>query len=139
MRLNSIGNIILSEWRKLANHFPCIRVDASVVMPNHVHGMIVSESPEPNHRSYIGATRLLMAESMDDQDAVDKGLRDSRDGSPQPRKRPNGPNMNSLGTMIGQFKSCATKWIWKLNGINHHRIWQCNYYEHFIRNDLEFQ
>jgi hypothetical protein len=82
---------------KLANHFHYVRVDAFVVIPNHVHGKIVNESPEPSHRSYIGATRLLMAESMDDQDAVDKGLRDSRDGSPQPRKRPNGPKMNSLG------------------------------------------
>jgi putative transposase len=41
--------------------------------------------------------------------------------------------------MIGQFKSRATKRIWKLKGINHHPIWQCNYYDYFIRNDLEFQ
>jgi putative transposase len=46
IRLNLIGNIIDSEWRKLGYHFPNIRADAFVIMPNHVHGIIVIHSPE---------------------------------------------------------------------------------------------
>jgi putative transposase len=52
---------------------------------------------------------------------------------------PNGPAAGSLGAMIGQFKSRATKRIWALPGIDRIPIWQRNYYEHIIRNDLEYQ
>jgi len=41
--------------------------------------------------------------------------------------------------MIGQFKSRATKRIWALAGIDRHPIWQRNYYEHIIRDDLEYR
>lgn len=40
---------------------------------------------------------------------------------------------NSLGSIIGQFKSIATKRIRKLGYVNFK--WQRNYYEHIIRND----
>jgi hypothetical protein len=41
MSLNSMGNIIDSEWRKLAYHLPNIRADAFIIMPNQVHSIIM--------------------------------------------------------------------------------------------------
>lgn len=42
---------------------------------------------------------------------------------------------NSLGSIIGQFKSIVTKRIRKLSSNNKLKIWQRNYYEHIIRNE----
>lgn len=136
MQLNSIGKVIQKEWQNLAVHFPQIRIDAYVVMPNHFHGIIVIEA---DYLSLVRATRPLADEIMDSKDILIDQMKDNLDGSPQQTRRPNGPPTNSLGAIIGQFKSRATKWIWALPEINRHPIWQRNYYEHIIRDTLEYQ
>jgi len=174
IQLNSIGKIIQKEWQQLVRHFPQIRLDAFVVMPNHIHGIIVIETAEADDPSLVRANRHSAEESRDTNDIpVDqmKGnfdgslqigratrpstekiratndipvdqMKGNFDGSPQQivqTRRPNGPQTNSLGAMIGQFKSLATKRIWALADINRHPIWQRNYYEHIIRDNLEYQ
>jgi REP element-mobilizing transposase RayT len=147
-------------------------------MPNHVHGIIVIETVEADHPSFVWATRPSADEIRDTNDILIDHMKDNLDGSPQqgvratrssadeirdthdipiidqmkenldgsPRqgsppqtRRPNGPRTNSLGAMIGQFKSLATKRIWALTEINRHPIWQRNYYEHIIRDDQEYR
>ena len=41
MRLNPYGCMVVDVWNNLPNHFPTVALDAFVVMPNHVHGIIV--------------------------------------------------------------------------------------------------
>jgi REP element-mobilizing transposase RayT len=41
IQLNQIGNIIQSEWNCLKIRFPEISLDAFIVMPNHIHGIIL--------------------------------------------------------------------------------------------------
>jgi putative transposase len=41
MRLNNLGSIAFAAWTDLSNHYRHIELDAFVVMPNHVHGLIV--------------------------------------------------------------------------------------------------
>ena len=41
MALNWAGRIVLECWRDLVNHYPHIETDEFVIMPNHVHGIIV--------------------------------------------------------------------------------------------------
>ncbi len=45
MRLNSFGAIVQREWRRLPLHYPTVSLDAFVVMPNHVHGVIFLGEP----------------------------------------------------------------------------------------------
>jgi putative transposase len=48
MNYNELGNIALSHWHNLATHHPNIEIDESIVMPNHLHGIIiVHESSKP--------------------------------------------------------------------------------------------
>jgi len=44
MVLNKHGKIIEQNWLEIANHFPFITLDQFVVMPNHVHGILVIEN-----------------------------------------------------------------------------------------------
>jgi putative transposase len=41
MRPNQFGRIIQATWNELPEHYPGVECDAFVVMPNHVHGIIV--------------------------------------------------------------------------------------------------
>ncbi|MBI4281870.1 MAG: transposase [Chloroflexi bacterium] len=41
MRLNPCGQTVMECWDDLVHHYPCVRKDEFVVMPNHVHGILV--------------------------------------------------------------------------------------------------
>jgi putative transposase len=145
MRLSAAGRIVKAEWKRLAHQFTNIRLNAFVVMPNHVHGIIVIDHA-------LGATRHS---SDDDLEGVEPGLKDvleipdgsplqidthaGVDGTPAQSTRVKGPAKGSLGAMIGQFKSRATKRIWSLPEYDHIPIWQRNYYEHVIRDREDYE
>ena len=40
MRLNLYGQAVVECWNDLRNHYPYVRLDAFVVMPNHMHGIL---------------------------------------------------------------------------------------------------
>jgi REP-associated tyrosine transposase len=41
MYMNHYGEIILACWKELPEHFPTTILDEFVIMPNHVHGIII--------------------------------------------------------------------------------------------------
>ena len=41
MRLSDAGRMVPPIWLQLSNHHPHIRLDAFVIMPNHVHGIVI--------------------------------------------------------------------------------------------------
>jgi putative transposase len=46
-RLNEFGRIVQDEWRKSSVIRREIELDVFVVMPNHVHGIVVINEPPP--------------------------------------------------------------------------------------------
>jgi REP element-mobilizing transposase RayT len=40
MRVNDYGEIVQLSWLDLPQHYPNVQLDAFVIMPNHVHGII---------------------------------------------------------------------------------------------------
>jgi REP element-mobilizing transposase RayT len=67
MQPSVFGEAVASAWDEIPIHFPAVQLDASVVMPNHVHGIIVigarvsvrathaSPVPRGPRRSSLGA------------------------------------------------------------------------------------
>ena len=41
MHLSSAGQMVRSVWNELPQYYPGVDVDAFVVMPNHIHGIVV--------------------------------------------------------------------------------------------------
>jgi len=110
MRLNSFGEIVHNEWISTAIVRNNVAIDAFIVMPNHLYGIIIVNDPN-----------------------IRRGDPAGRPYTPIPH----GPPSNSIGAMVGQFKSLATK---RINALRHtpgNRIWQRNYYEHVIRNEAD--
>jgi len=50
MRLNINGHIVQNQWQWLVRQYPYIAPDVSVVMPNHIHGILTI-------RDYVGNGR----------------------------------------------------------------------------------
>jgi hypothetical protein len=60
MGLNAAGQMLVTQWNALPNRFPTIELDASAVMPDHVHGIIVITK---NHESDPVGAGLVPAPS----------------------------------------------------------------------------
>lgn len=114
---NPAGQIVQEAWRSLPERFPEILLDACVVMPNHLHG-IVMLSGDPQ------ACR------------ADKSAGDCRRGQ---LLHPRGTATGTIGRLAQAFKSVTTHHY--IRDVKCHawppfpgRLWQRNYYERIIRN-----
>ncbi len=134
MHLNRIGQIAKWEWERLPRRFAWLALDEYIIMPNHIHAILII-------RDTVGATRSDQVEGHARPDELfgrepqDTSRRVAPTGS-----RLHGPAPGSLGAIIGQFKSRLTKRIWAMKkraGRSPLPIWQRNYYEHIIRDDNE--
>jgi REP element-mobilizing transposase RayT len=119
-------------WLRIPRHFPHVQLDAWVVMPNHVHGILVitgdtcrgEASPEtlsPTNPMVSGGTGSA-------EQAV------AEDASPLPQRRA-GLAPGSLGAIVGNFKSVTARRINRLRGTPGAPVWQRNYYEHVVRDE----
>lgn len=100
--LSPAGLIVEEEWWRTATVRPNVSLDEFVLMPNHVHGIVVLTS---------------------------EGRKTSQqDVSTKPGLRP-----DSLGAIVGQFKSVCTK---RIRGAGFPQFgWQARFYEHIIRDE----
>ena len=119
MHLNAYGRIVAAEWQKIPARFPHVTTDASLVMPNHLHGIIVIGDG-------VGAKHPPI-EAM----AYSKSLADA---SPP---RPTGTTPGSLGAIVQNFKSTSTRQVNTLRQISGLPLWQRNYFERIIRDEHE--
>ena len=112
MVLNNVGKVVESCWLAIPNHFANIELDKFVVMPNHVHGIIVIYPADNDINDTVGVQNFEPLQNKY-QHIIPK----------------------SIGSMIRAFKIGVTKWVHK--NTNLHSIWQRNFYEHIIRNEPE--
>ncbi len=118
VQLNEWGKMIVTCWEAIPEHFPNVELDAFVVMPNHVHGIMMIQ----------GGRGEAFAE-------VARWKTPDRSANASPL-RP-GTQANSLGAIVQNFKSVSTRKINQLRGTAGLTIWQRNYYEHIIRGENE--
>jgi hypothetical protein len=50
MRLNEAGRMVNTVWDEIPAHYPGIDVDAFIVMPNHIHGIVAIVGAAPRGR-----------------------------------------------------------------------------------------
>ncbi|MFA9402119.1 MAG: transposase [Anaerolineales bacterium] len=125
MQLNKNGIIATRKWEQLDERFPEIEIDEFIVMPDHMHGIVIisdvgaihagaiHELPRQRDPKYKNATQ---------QDALEIN-------SPIARRR------MTLPMVIGFYKMNTAKAINIANDTRGTHVWQRNYYEHIIRNE----
>ncbi|NES72383.1 MAG: hypothetical protein F6K24_47905 [Okeania sp. SIO2D1] len=115
MQLNQLGEVVVEEWERSAQIRQEIELDYSVIMPNHLHGIVIINNVGANER--VGVNTI-----------------EGECHSPLRMKS------RSISSLITGFKSVVTR---RINRIRYHGeqlttpapVWQRNYYEHIIRNE----
>ena len=54
MHCNSAGDIATDCWLSIPEHYPDVELDAFVVMPNHVHGIMLLLGADANFQTILG-------------------------------------------------------------------------------------
>ncbi len=123
MRLNGWGMLVKDEWARIQQLRQNVELDAFVIMPNHVHGIIciMTEDVAPaSSTPDVGARRAVPL----------RLVRIERFGKPV---------SGSLPTIVRAFKSASTRMINLQRGTPGNAVWQRNFHEHIVRNDRELE
>jgi putative transposase len=131
MILNEFGMIVERQWRQIPRLFPNALLDEFMMMPNHLHGVVMihengvvgAKHPGP----HIGNASISVTG-------------DASPLQPQPTHKkypifPHGTVAGSFPAMIQNFLSITTRKINRIRKTPGEKLWQRNYFEHIIRNE----
>ncbi len=113
MRLSTEGKIVGGTWLCLPDHYPDVQMDVFVVMPNHVHGIVILGG-------HVGA-----------------GLK------PAPTSCGGGLTVepvgrhHSLSEIVRGSKTFSARGVNNLRGTPGAPVWQRGFYEHVLRDDAD--
>ena len=133
MQLSSIGEFAFKCWKEIPNHFPHFYLDEFVVMPNHVHGIVMIEKPYIDNNSLPPIIQTGYVETGHALSLQNPDINDPEEKPRHPRYRNQGKN--TISSMVGSFKSAVTKFA------NENKLqfgWQTRFHDHIIRNADEF-
>ena len=67
MRLNEAGRMVSTMWDALPARFPGVSLDAFVVMPNHIHGIMVFATRVPVGAPLVGSQDVTPHRTTDNR------------------------------------------------------------------------
>ena len=130
MVLSEIGAIAKKCWNEIPIHFPFVELDEFVVMPNHIHGVIIinkqTQDVETQHlASPATGTKHFTSPIIGTQNIIQ-----ANDGFTSTNKF--GPQSQNLASIIRGYKIGVTKLAKVINPL---WKWQPRFYDHIIRNE----
>ena len=132
MVLNEMGQIAYDEWLKTPELRPYVSLDVFVIMPNHMHGIILLNDD-------INGRGVLHTPSPD-MPSADKTIIANEGICNTPLQNWPSPNFRSpsknIGAIVRGYKSAVTKQINLLDDMG--TVWQRNYHEHIIRDEKSY-
>lgn len=135
MELSEQGKMANQYWLEIPDHFSFVFLDEFVVMPNHMHGIIIINKPVNNDNNYISDgsdgsnVETGHALSLQPQQPA------KSESGKQPHRRFRNQGKNTISSMVGSYKSAVTK---KCNENNFPFGWQSRFHDHIIRDNDEF-
>ncbi len=111
MILSPLGVIADILWYEIKNHHKNVELGEFIIMPNHIHGIIILNDGDNN--------------------AVETGHALSL-----PINRFQNIGKNSISSIVGSYKSAVTKHARRLG---YDFEWQTRFHDHIIRNAKSFQ
>ena len=118
MRLNVYGRMVQEVWNGLPGHYPHVALDAFVIMPNHIHGIVI------------------LVDGVDLNDiSVGAGFKPAPTPKFAHAPKPAPTPRHGLPEIVRAFKTFSARQINRLRHTPGIPVWQRNYYEHIIRNN----
>lgn len=148
MSLTAAGVLADVFWHEIKNHAHHIGLGAFVVMPNHIHGILILDGNGGNvdgNMKNNGARNDIAGNVNDDtkneNNANDENVNDNNVPiQPSPTNTP-GQNRfqnqgkNTISSIVGGYKSAVTK---HANRMGLEMGWQALFHDHVIRDEPSF-
>ena len=127
MQLNEYGQIAQDQWLQIPARFENIESGAFIIMPNHIHGILVIHDPEDETTNIgVGVGANIGVPTGQPQIGQPQGL---------------SVQLVQLGNIVGAYKSLVANEcleIYKTKNETMGKLWQRNYYEHIIRDEKSY-
>ncbi len=123
MKLSTEGAIVQGFWHEIPKHFPFVTLGEFIVMPNHIHGVLI-----------LDKERHKVESIQDSIDTTPKLLIDKTIGQTRLRNQGN----DTVSSIIGSYKSVCTKHINKTFPALEFG-WQARFWDNIIRNGQSFE
>ena len=135
MKLSRVGDIAKKYWMEIPVHFPYIRLDEFIVMPNHVHGIINIDKSGYKKALYVSTANAIGNTNVTENETVkttNLGV------STVSSKNENNIHWKpgNLGVIINQYKRICTIQSRKINS---DFAWQSRFHDHIVRDDNELK
>lgn len=118
--LNEVGKLARQEWIKSGEMREEIKLDEFIVMPNHLHAILFIDYFEKRNDRFVA--------SQDDSSIGQLGAH----GRAPLRRKP-----RTLGSLVAAYKAATTRMIRDVFKDKDLKVWQRNYYDHIIRDQLD--
>src|SRR5690606_15956889 len=135
MVLSNTGVIADILWYEIPNHAPFVELGDFVVMPNHIHGILILNKPDANVETGHADGETGHANIETGHANVETGHALSL-RSTIGRNRFQNIGKNTVSSIIASYKSAVTK---HANRLGLENGWQPRFHDHVIRNDREYQ
>ena len=126
MQLSEIGKIANQYWNEIPNHFPFVELGEFIVMPNHVHGIIIIDKHVETPK--LGVSTIPINEPITIVSASQNRQRTVTASGKW--------NSETLGVILNQYKRICTIHARKIHA---DFAWQSRFHDHIIRNNESFQ
>lgn len=138
MQLTPAGAIASVLWHEIKNHAKNIELGEFVVMPNHIHGILILNGNGDDYD--LGTTQGPIDVEGTTQDPIDVGTTHALSLPPNPAlsqrsNRFQNQGKNTVSSIVGSYKSAVTKYC---NLLELPMGWQSRFHDHIIRNDESF-
>ena len=133
MKLNTNGEIARGSWLSIPRHFQNVELDEFVIMPNHLHGIILIVNNAEVEFSEVEGEALAISNDQNQQNLSRQCFAPTVNTGETIKI--NGTKPQSLAAIIQNYKSVSTRQINRINKAQGSVIWQRNYYEHIIRDE----
>jgi putative transposase len=159
MVMSEIGKIARDCWMEIPNHFPFVKLDGFVVMPNHVHGIIVIDKMDDGDHNRTDAINRVSTDTYNSNDhnrtdAINRASTDTYNSNDHNRtdainrvstiEKSIGGVTGNHNPMLHENLSRIIRWFKGRTSFESRKIsadfaWQPRFHDHIIRNEKSYQ
>jgi REP element-mobilizing transposase RayT len=121
MILNELGKMASLFWKKIHEHFSHVYPDEYVIMPNHIHGILILDYSGVRTRHGVS-----LQSNIGDDVGPCHGMAHQGNGINKFSK----PVKNSVSVIVNQYKSTLKRWCNKNGYVSFQ--WQSRFYDKII-------
>ena len=133
MQLSNMGIIADVLWHEISNHSKNVELGSFIVMPNHIHGILILPETVNTRHDNVETGHALSDNLTSDNNTYSKS---SPPAKTIGQSRFQNIGKKSLSSIVGSYKSAVTKHANRL-GIDF--AWQSRFHDHIIRTNKAHQ